>query len=243
MPLLTHIRTRVVHRTRLVLSFHLAVKAKVRLLALRRKKVVARTPMRTLGAGNRQLVLQLDPKHWPAAAQTADSRARAAADADDGLAERQRRLDVVRRARAAALHGAGLLSSGIRVPIRRRGLILCCLVFLAAVAAVTAFALFGRGVPRAAGLTGAPELVAQTDGSAPVSSITLFGASPRGGSRRGLGARPCGRRRQACPLLAGGRLDARSAATGCRRRTARRVLAGHAGSLPREDARARSRRR
>jgi hypothetical protein len=64
-PLLTHLRTRVVHRTRLVLSFHLAVKSKVRLLALRHKKVVARTPMRTFGAGNRQLVLQLDPKHWP----------------------------------------------------------------------------------------------------------------------------------------------------------------------------------
>ncbi len=64
-PLLTHIRAKVLHRTQLVLSFHLAVKAKVRLLALRHKKVVARTPMRTLGAGNRRLVLSLDPKHWP----------------------------------------------------------------------------------------------------------------------------------------------------------------------------------
>ncbi len=70
------------------------------------------------------------------------------------------------------------MTSGTGPQIRRRGFVLCCLVFLAAVAAVTAFGLFGRGVPRAAGLTGAPELVAQTDGSAPVSSITLFGASP-----------------------------------------------------------------
>ncbi len=64
-PLLSHVRTRVLKRTRLVLSFHLAVKAKVRLLALRRRTVVARTPMRTLGAGNRRLVLTLNPKHWP----------------------------------------------------------------------------------------------------------------------------------------------------------------------------------
>ncbi len=60
-PLVTHLRTRVLHRTELVLSFHLAVKAKVRLKALRRGKVVAQTAMRTLGAGNRQLALRLEP--------------------------------------------------------------------------------------------------------------------------------------------------------------------------------------
>jgi hypothetical protein len=64
-PLLTHVRTRVVHRTHLVLSFHLAVKATVRLLALRRKRVVAKTPVRTLNAGARKLELRLDPKRWP----------------------------------------------------------------------------------------------------------------------------------------------------------------------------------
>lgn len=64
-PLITHLRTRVVHRTQLVLSFHLAVKAKVRLKALRRGKVVAQTAMRTLGAGNRSLTLRLNPKRWP----------------------------------------------------------------------------------------------------------------------------------------------------------------------------------
>ena len=64
-PLLSHIHARVLHRTQLVLSFHLAVKAKVRLLALRHKKVVARTAMRTLSAGNRKLVLTLNPKQWP----------------------------------------------------------------------------------------------------------------------------------------------------------------------------------
>ncbi len=64
-PLVTHLRTRLLHRTELVLSFHLAVKAKVRLKALRRGKVVAQTAMRTLGAGNRQLALRLNPDRWP----------------------------------------------------------------------------------------------------------------------------------------------------------------------------------
>ncbi len=64
-PLVTHLRTRVLHRTELVLSFHLAVKAKVRLKALRRGKVVAQTAMRTLRAGNRQLALRLNPHQWP----------------------------------------------------------------------------------------------------------------------------------------------------------------------------------
>jgi hypothetical protein len=64
-PLITHLRTRVVHRTELVLSFRLAVKAKVRLKALRRGKVVAQTAMRTLAAGNRSLELRLNPRRWP----------------------------------------------------------------------------------------------------------------------------------------------------------------------------------
>jgi hypothetical protein len=64
-PLLTHVRSRLIHRTTLELSFHLAVKARVRLLAERRHHVVAKTASRTLKAGNRSLLLQLDPKRWP----------------------------------------------------------------------------------------------------------------------------------------------------------------------------------
>ena len=64
-PLLSHVRARVIHRTELVVSFHLAVKARMRLQALRRKKVIAQTAMRTLGAGNRSLELRLNPKRWP----------------------------------------------------------------------------------------------------------------------------------------------------------------------------------
>ncbi|MHB8531409.1 MAG: hypothetical protein ACYDC2_01685 [Solirubrobacteraceae bacterium] len=63
--LLTHVRTRLLNRTTLVLSFHLAAKAKVQLLALRHRRVVARTADRTLTAGNRSMRLKLDPKRWP----------------------------------------------------------------------------------------------------------------------------------------------------------------------------------
>lgn len=64
-PLLSRLRSRLVHGTTLELSFHLAVKARVRLLAKRRKQVVARTPMKTLAAGNRKLQLGLRRQAWP----------------------------------------------------------------------------------------------------------------------------------------------------------------------------------
>ena len=37
----------------------------MRLLAKRKKKLVASTPMRTLAAGNRKLLLRLNPRSWP----------------------------------------------------------------------------------------------------------------------------------------------------------------------------------
>jgi hypothetical protein len=64
-PLLSHVHTRLVHRDTLELSFRLAVRARVRLLAQRHKRVVASTPTRTLAAGNRRLRLRLDPRRWP----------------------------------------------------------------------------------------------------------------------------------------------------------------------------------
>jgi hypothetical protein len=64
-PLLTQLHSRVVHGTTLELRFHLAVKARVRLLAKRHKKVVASTPMRTFAAGNRKLLLRLNRREWP----------------------------------------------------------------------------------------------------------------------------------------------------------------------------------
>ena len=65
LPLLSHLRSRLVHGTTLELSFHLAVRARVRLLAKRHKSVVASTPKETLAAGNRKLLLRLNAKRWP----------------------------------------------------------------------------------------------------------------------------------------------------------------------------------
>jgi hypothetical protein len=65
LPLLSNFHTRLVNGTTLELRFHLAVKARIRILALRRGRVVASTPMRTLAAGSRKLFLRLDPKRWP----------------------------------------------------------------------------------------------------------------------------------------------------------------------------------
>lgn len=64
-PLLTHLHSRLIRGTTLELRFHLAVKARVQLLAKRHKKVVASTPMRTFAAGNRRLLLLLNRREWP----------------------------------------------------------------------------------------------------------------------------------------------------------------------------------
>jgi hypothetical protein len=64
-PLLSDLRSRLVHGTTLELSFHLAAKASVRLLAKRRRSLVASTPTRVLPAGNRNLSLHLDRRRWP----------------------------------------------------------------------------------------------------------------------------------------------------------------------------------
>jgi hypothetical protein len=64
-PLLSRLRSRLIHGSTLEFRFHLAVKARVRLIAKRRRQLVAQTPMRTLKAGNRSLLLRLNPRRWP----------------------------------------------------------------------------------------------------------------------------------------------------------------------------------
>ena len=64
-PLLSRVRTRLLHRTTLQLSFHLAVKARVRLVAKRRKTTVAATRLQVLAAGDHRLRLKLNVKRWP----------------------------------------------------------------------------------------------------------------------------------------------------------------------------------
>ena len=64
-PLLSDMRSRLVRGTTLELSFHLAVKARVRLLAKRHTQVIASTPTQTLRAGAHSLSLRLDRHRWP----------------------------------------------------------------------------------------------------------------------------------------------------------------------------------
>jgi hypothetical protein len=64
-PLLSGLHSRLVHGTTLELRFHLAAKARVRLLAKRRSRVVASTATHTFAAGSRKIMLRLDPRRWP----------------------------------------------------------------------------------------------------------------------------------------------------------------------------------
>ena len=64
-PLLSSVRTRLVRGTTLELRFHLAVKARVRLLADRHNTVVASTPARVMRAGTHSLLLRLNARNWP----------------------------------------------------------------------------------------------------------------------------------------------------------------------------------
>jgi hypothetical protein len=64
-PLMRRIRSRVVRKRILVVSFTLVRPARVALIARRRGSVVARTKQRRMTPGRRQLRLRLNPKRWP----------------------------------------------------------------------------------------------------------------------------------------------------------------------------------
>ena len=65
LPLLSHVHSKLLKGSKLQLSFHLSVKARVKLIAQRKKAVVAATATHTFAAGNRLLLLQLNPHRWP----------------------------------------------------------------------------------------------------------------------------------------------------------------------------------
>lgn len=65
LPLLSNLHSRLLHGTTLELRFHLSVKARLRLIAKRKRQVVAQTQTVTLKAGNHSLQLRLNPKRWP----------------------------------------------------------------------------------------------------------------------------------------------------------------------------------
>jgi len=64
-PLLSDVHSRILHGTTLELRFHLAVKARLKLLAKRTGRVIAATATHTFPAGSHSLRLQLNPKRWP----------------------------------------------------------------------------------------------------------------------------------------------------------------------------------
>jgi len=64
-PLLSQVHSRLVKGATLQLSFHLAVEARVRLVAKRHRNVVAQTRDEVLKAGERKLLLRLNPRRWP----------------------------------------------------------------------------------------------------------------------------------------------------------------------------------
>lgn len=63
--LVTAVRQKVVDRSVLELSFLLRARAHVRLIAKRKRRIVAQTPRRTMGKGRHVLRLRLDPERWP----------------------------------------------------------------------------------------------------------------------------------------------------------------------------------
>jgi hypothetical protein len=63
--LVKHVHSRLVNHHTLVLSFTLTARARVQLIARRKRTVVARSRLQSLAAGRHQLSLQLDPQRWP----------------------------------------------------------------------------------------------------------------------------------------------------------------------------------
>lgn len=63
--LVSALHSRLVHGTTLELRFHLAVKARIQLLAKRKRRVVAKTAVYTFKAGQHKLVLRLNRAQWP----------------------------------------------------------------------------------------------------------------------------------------------------------------------------------
>ncbi len=114
-PLLSDLHTRLLHGTTLELSFHLSVKARVRLLAKRHATVVASTTIHTLKAGNRSLLLQLNVHRWPTklALQTHALAPLKTVSTRESGAETDTVSSSLAFPKTRALSQAGLLGSGL----------------------------------------------------------------------------------------------------------------------------------
>jgi IPT/TIG domain len=65
LPLISNLHERLIHGATLEVRFRLTVKARVRMIARRGRKVVAKTEFRTLSAGTHRLLLVLNRRRWP----------------------------------------------------------------------------------------------------------------------------------------------------------------------------------
>ncbi len=194
-PLLSHLHSRLVHGTTLELRFHLAVKARVRLLAKRHKRIVAATAMRTLKAGERRLLLRLNRAQWPTAlalqthalarlpSAPAGSAEGGGGGPGPGLEHGQHGL-----LRAATCPGPliGIGTAALRHPRlhRRRRLSrplrsVCIVALAGLLALVLTGVLSGAGTVAHAGAQGATEVTPQTDASLPARDVTMIGATPQ----------------------------------------------------------------
>jgi hypothetical protein len=64
-PLVTHVKSRLMHHRVLVISFVLTARAHVQVIGRSNNRVVAKTPAKWLSPGPHTLSLDLDPDHWP----------------------------------------------------------------------------------------------------------------------------------------------------------------------------------
>jgi hypothetical protein len=77
--LIAHVHSKLVNRRKLILSFTLTARARVQLIARRKKAIVARSRAESLSAGKHQLSLLLNPLRWPTGFQFKATPAGAAA--------------------------------------------------------------------------------------------------------------------------------------------------------------------
>jgi hypothetical protein len=68
-PLLTHVKSRLLHHSVLVISFTLTARAYVQLVGRRKHRVVASSRSESLKPGRHELSLRLDPARWPTGVQ------------------------------------------------------------------------------------------------------------------------------------------------------------------------------
>jgi hypothetical protein len=181
-PLLSHIRTRLVHGSTLEFSFQLAVKAHIRLLAKRRHRLVASTPMRTFVRGRRKLLLRLDPRRWPTKLQLQTHALAPLPTVTPSVSQSGTvgtAFVALPRESLLPPPGVAALSARYKGARRARRRALGVLALAAGVAmALAGIASSPNGAPHAAAQSALGEPTPQTDNSVPVPNMTMIGASP-----------------------------------------------------------------